>query len=186
MSGIDKIIELFRERGHSEYGGEAVTQLQHALQCAALAEAEDADSCLIVAALLHDVGHLVHTLPNDAPEQGVDDLHEALGQRYLRRMFDERVTEPVAMHVAAKRYLCAIDFEYQRQLSQPSLTSLHLQGGPMSQAEICEFEANPFHADAVRLRRWDDLAKVPDLETPTIEHFRSHLQAAAAAKGTAE
>lgn len=109
MPNIEQIITLFRERGHSEYGGEAVTQLQHALQCAVLAEAEQASSSLIAAALLHDVGHLVHALPQDAADHGIDDVHEEPGQRYLRRVFDLAVTEPVRLHVAAKRYLCATD-----------------------------------------------------------------------------
>lgn len=178
MIDVDQIITLFRERGHSEYGGEAVTQLQHALQCATLAEADHAPSILIVAALLHDVGHIVHALPHDAPDCGIDDVHEELGQRYLRRMFDEAVTEPVRMHVAAKRYLCAIDSDYLQRLSQPSIVSLNLQGGPMSEREVVEFQASPFCELAVRVRRWDDQAKIPDRNTPDIEHFRPHLHAA--------
>ncbi|MEZ6136389.1 MAG: HD domain-containing protein [Pirellulaceae bacterium] len=182
MPDIDQIMTLFRERGHSEYGGEAVTQLQHALQCATLAEADRASSSLIVAALLHDVGHLVHALPQDAPDRGIDDVHEELGQRYLRRMFDEAVTEPVRLHVAAKRYLCTTDPDYQYQLSQPSILSLNLQGGPMSEQEVAEFEASPFCEPAVRLRRWDDQGKIADLQTPDIEHFLPHLQAVAKQK----
>lgn len=159
--------------------GEAVTQLEHALQCATLAVDEQAPPCLIVAALLHDVGHLVHALPHDAPHHGVDDLHDELGQRYLRRMFDGAVTEPVRLHVAAKRYLCATEPGYHQQLSEPSIVSLNLQGGPMSEPEVADFRANPFWGDAVRLRRWDDQAKIPDLHTSPIEHFRHHLQVAA-------
>jgi len=182
MPDIDQIITLFHERGHSEYGGEAVTQLQHALQCATLAEREGAESPLIVAALLHDIGHLVHALPQNSPDHGIDDVHEELGQRYLRQMFDEPVTEPVRLHVAAKRYLCAVDDSYQQQLSQPSIVSLNLQGGPMSDQDVADFQESPFCDDAVRLRRWDDQGKIPDMETPAIEHFRPHLQAAARPK----
>lgn len=185
MLDVQNIVRLFHDRGHSEYGGEAVTQLQHALQCAALAESEQASSSLISAALLHDVGHLVHALPDDAPDQGVDDVHEELGQRYLRKIFGDDVTEPVRLHVAAKRYLCAVDAEYQQQLSQPSLLSLKLQGGPMSSAEVAEFRSSPWAEAAVRLRRWDDQAKISELPTPELEHFVSHLQMAASQKDAA-
>lgn len=179
MLSVKNIVQLFHERGHSEYGGEAVTQLQHALQCAALAESEQASSSLITAALLHDVGHLVHALSEDAPDQGVDDVHEELGQRYLRKIFGEDVTEPVRLHVAAKRYLCAVDAEYQQQLSGPSVLSLQLQGGPMSGAEVGEFRESPWAKAAVRLRRWDDRAKISGLQTPDIQHYVAHLHAAA-------
>ena len=176
MLTIDKILKLFEERGDSEYGGEAVTQLEHALQCATMAEQENASSALITAALLHDIGHLVHALPQDAPDQGVDDVHEELGCRYLKSAFGEDVTEPVRLHVPAKRYLCATDDTYMTTLSGPSITSLQLQGGPMSPEEVAEFEAGLFADGAVRLRRWDDLAKVRDLSTPPLEHFVPHLR----------
>ncbi len=178
MLSVDNILKLFRKRGDSEYGGEAVTQLQHALQCATLAEQARASSALIAAALLHDIGHLVHSLPDDAPDFGVDDAHEELGYRYLHSAFGEDVTEPVRLHVPAKRYLCATDNEYFDSLSAPSVTSLELQGGPMSADEVARFDAGPFAVDAVRLRRWDDLAKVPGQSTPPLEHFVPHLQAA--------
>ena len=179
MSDIDRILKLFRERGDSEYGGEAVTQQEHALQCALLAEQENADSCLITAALLHDVGHLLHALPDDAPDQGIDDNHEDLGCRFLSRIFGPAVSEPVRLHVAAKRFLCATDAEYHSLLSEPSVVSLQLQGGPMTPEEAEEFRQNPFCSDAVRLRRWDDTAKVVDLQTPSLEHYVPHIEAAA-------
>lgn len=177
MPDVDDILQLFRDRGDSEYGGEAVTQLEHALQCAALAEAEGATDSLIAAALLHDVGHLLHSLPDDAPDDGVDDVHEELGCRYLKKIFDKSVTEPVRLHVPAKRYLCATDSDYHGHLSAPSIQSLKLQGGPMNAAEVAEFEANRFANDAVRLRRWDDTGKVPQLQTPTLDHFSKYLMA---------
>jgi predicted HD phosphohydrolase len=133
---------------------------------------------LVTAALLHDVGHLLHDLPDDAPASGVDDRHEALGDQWLRRHFGPAVTEPVRLHVDAKRYLCVVEPAYFDTLSPPSVRSLELQGGPFTPDEVRAFEALPFFEDAVRLRCWDDAAKVPGLRTPDPEHFRAHLQAA--------
>jgi phosphonate degradation associated HDIG domain protein len=181
----DEILRLFRARGDSRYGAEDVSQLEHALQAAHLAEQEGASSALIAAALLHDVGHLLHALPADAPERGIDDEHEALGGRWLASRFGPEVCEPVRLHVAAKRYLCAVEAEYILNLSQPSLHSLGLQGGPMMAIEIAAFEAQPFHTDAVRLRRWDDAAKRTNFVTPYLEHFAEHLDAAACEQATA-
>lgn len=169
------ILRLFDERGDSEYGGEAVTQQQHALQAALFAEQAQSTPALIVAALLHDVGHLLHRLPDDAPEQGVDDRHESLAARFLRKHFSDEVVEPIRLHVAAKRYLCAIEPAYLGQLSPPSLLSLQLQGGPMSEAERQEFAEGPFCEAAVALRRWDDAAKDPDLQTPPLDHFATYI-----------
>lgn len=183
MQSVDEILALFEKRGDSEYGGEEVTQLEHALQAALLAEQENASAELISAALLHDVGHLLHDLPDDAPDEGIDDHHESSASNFLRKHFPEAVTEPIRLHVAAKRYLCAVDQNYHATLSEPSMVSLKIQGGPMSSQEVQEFDANPFAKDAVRLRRWDDTAKDPDLETPPLKHFESYLRQSA--KGTA-
>lgn len=166
-----EIRSLFAARGDSNYGEEAVTQCQHALQAAWFAEQAGSPPALIVAALLHDVGHLLHDLPDDAPTSGVDDQHELLAARWLRHRFGAEVIDPVVMHVAAKRYLCATDASYTAQLSPPSQLSLQLQGGPMSDEEARSFECQPFFDAAIRLRRWDDAAKQPDLETPDLEHF---------------
>jgi phosphonate degradation associated HDIG domain protein len=171
LSNVDELLTLLTARGDSQYGGERVTQLQHALQCAALAEQDHASPPLIVAALLHDVGHLLHALPDQAPDDGIDDRHESAGCHYLQSMMPAEVTEPVALHVPAKRYLCAVEPHYLATLSPPSVVSLHLQGGPMSEEEVRDFRQNRFADDAVRLRRWDDDAKVVDRNTPTLEHF---------------
>ena len=174
----DEVLSLFRERGGSQYGGEAVTQLEHALQAATFAEREGATKALIAAALLHDVGHLLHVLPDDAPDHGVDDRHETLAAAWLAQRFGPPVVAPVAMHVAAKRYLCAVDPEYFRQLSPPSVQSLTLKGGPMTAVEVSQFETRPYFQDAVRLRRWDDAAKVVGMATPTLDHFARYLDLA--------
>jgi phosphonate degradation associated HDIG domain protein len=171
-----KIIQLFNEQGDSEYGGEPVTQGEHALQSAHLAMAEGASSSLVVASLLHDVGHLLHALPDDAPDQGIDDLHEELGYRFLQKYFVPAVSEPVHLHVAAKRYLCAVEEDYFALLSEPSVISLELQGGPMSPVECKAFESNPFYQDAVRLRRFDDLAKIPNLQVEPVEFYAELLR----------
>jgi phosphonate degradation associated HDIG domain protein len=173
---VQKIITLFNEQGDSEYGGEPVSQGEHALQSAHLALAEKAPSSLVVASLLHDVGHLLHALPDDAPEQGIDDLHEELGHRFLIKYFTQAVSEPVHLHVAAKRYLCAVEPDYFALLSEPSVISLRLQGGPMSKEECQAFESNPYYKDAVQLRRYDDMAKVPNLAVEPIEFYASFLK----------
>jgi phosphonate degradation associated HDIG domain protein len=177
---LDRIETLFQERGADDYHGEAVTQLEHALQAAMAAEAEGATATLVAAALLHDIGHLLQRHGDHAAEQGIDDRHEDLGERFLARYFGPAVAEPVRLHVAAKRYLCAVDPAYAQALSPASRLSLQLQGGPMSSAERTEFESHPHYADAVRLRRWDDRAKVPGLSTPVLSHYRETLESCTA------
>lgn len=172
-----EILELFRLRGDSQYGSEPVSQREHALQAAWFAEQQGAEPCLVAAALLHDVGHLLHDLPDDAPEQGIDDRHEILAARWLQRRFPVEVCAPVQLHVAAKRYLCAVEPEYFNQLSPASILSLRLQGGAMTEQERLAFEQLPGSAAAVRLRRWDDAAKLTGLQTPPLEHFARQLDA---------
>lgn len=174
---IDDICRLFETKGGLHYG-EDVTQLQHAVQCAALAERDGYGPHMVAAALLHDIGHLLTGLQEDAAEHGVDDVHEDVGDRWLRRHFPPAVTEPVRLHVAAKRYLCAIEPEYRRKLTEASDRSLMLQGGPMSAEEIAEFEALPFSADAVQLRRYDDEGKDTTLSAVPFARFRPALEAA--------
>jgi len=166
-----EVAQLFEARGMEWYGGEAVSQLEHALQAATFAEREGVEPSLVVAALLHDVGHLLHDLPEHAATEGIDDRHETLGTVWLKQRFDARVAAPVAMHVEAKRYLCAVDDAYHEQLSPASQLSLQLQGGPLSEGEVRAFAARPHFAAAVQLRRWDDAAKVVGMATPPLEHF---------------
>lgn len=182
---IDEIVALLNTRAKGRYGLTAVTQQQHALQCASLAEQTGEPVEMVVAALLHDIGHIVHELGEDFADQGVDDLHEELGLRYLARWFGPEVTEPVALHVAAKRYLCAAEPDYRAKLSEDSEKSLRLQGEPMSEEERATFEGHRFWREALRLRRLDDLAKDPAAKTPPVEHFRPHLEACVQAGSSA-
>ena len=166
---------MFQQRGGSLYGGEGVTQQEHALQAALLAEQNDAPASLVVAALLHDVGHLLHDLPNDAPDQGIDDAHEQLGANWLAGRFPPAVLEPVRLHVESKRYLCAAEPGYWEKLSEPSKVSLELQGGRMSEDECSSFQDGDFFDAAIRLRHWDDEAKVVDLQTPPVDHYLQYV-----------
>lgn len=164
----EEVRHLFAERGELKYG-EDVTQLEHALQCAYLAREEGASDELIVAALLHDIGHLLYGTDN-AAEHGEDDAHERLGERWLRDYYGPEVTEPIRLHVAAKRYLCATNPDYLENLSAASRKSLELQGGPMNAEEVAEFESNPWFKEAIRLRAWDDEGKKM-VEVPTLETY---------------
>ena len=177
MSVIDEIFSLFSDRGQGAYFGEAVTETEHALQCADLAEEAGAGSALIAAALLHDVGHLLHGLGEDIAERGRDGRHEDCGAAWLARNFGPAVVDPVRLHVAAKRYLCAVEPDYHARLSPASRLSLDLQGGPLTPDEVRRFEQEPWFRSAVAVRRWDDAAKVPGLAVPGLEQYRMHLAA---------
>jgi phosphonate degradation associated HDIG domain protein len=168
---IERIGALFAARGAEQYSGEPVTQLQHALQCAALAEAEGADDALVTAALLHDIGHLVHDLGATPTLRGIDDWHQTAALPLLSGLFDKRVLGAIGLHVDAKRYLCATRPGYHDALSDDSKRSLVLQGGVFDDAACAVFIARPGAADAVRVRVWDDLAKSPDAVTPSLDHF---------------
>ena len=171
----DAIIDLYEERGSNRYD-EAVTQIEHGLQCASHAMAAGASRSVVLAALLHDIGHLLLG-EDEAKEAFLDqDLHhEDIGARFLANWFSPGVTEPIRLHVPAKRYLVATDESYHDGLSPASVRSLELQGGPMSDAEMRDFETAPGYADAVDLRRWDDLGKTRDAPTPDMAFFRSLL-----------
>jgi len=167
---LAEIQALFDRRGHLVYG-EAITQTDHALQCATLAEQAQARPSLILAAWLHDIGHLQHQDAAAAVAEGRDDAHEALGAKFLHRWFGPEVSEPVRLHVAAKRYLCSVDPSYVNSLSPLSQRTLAIQGGPMGPAEAAAFAQNPFCDDAVKLRRWDDTGKQPGQTTAPQAHF---------------
>jgi phosphonate degradation associated HDIG domain protein len=165
------IEQLFAERGGEQYTGEAVTQLEHALQSALFAESEGADDELVTAALLHDLGHLLHDLGATPTMQGVDDLHQFRAVPFLRGLFGDGVIAPIQLHVDAKRYLCATRPGYFDALSDDSKRSLRLQGGVFDETRATAFIAQPGAAEAVRLRIWDDLAKMPAKATPPLAHF---------------
>jgi phosphonate degradation associated HDIG domain protein len=171
MLTIDDIQALFDRKGGAQYSGEPVTQLQHALQSAALAEAEGADDELVTAALLHDLGHLVHDLGETPTLRGVDDLHQYIALPFLRGLFSDRVLGAIQGHVDAKRWLCASRPGYLEALSADSQRSLVLQGGVFDAAQAAAFIAKPGAEEAVRLRLWDDLAKSETMQTPPLDHF---------------
>lgn len=172
MSAIlSEIQEILEGRAEGRYGLSHINQKQHALQAAWLAEREGRSDALVTAALLHDIGHMIHSLGENPADAGVDDKHEELGHAWLVQHFGPEVTEPVRLHVAAKRFLCGTEPDYFAKLSPDSVTSLALQGGPMGPEEVADFRANPHHAEAVTLRRYDEQAKVKGLETPPVAHF---------------
>jgi phosphonate degradation associated HDIG domain protein len=172
------LLDLYRQRGQAQYGGEAVSQFEHALQCAALAEQAEQSPEMIAACLFHDLGHLIHHLGDDPARRGLDDRHEQRAIPVLEQLFPAAVTLPIQLHVAAKRYLCAVDNAYWDSLSATSKRSLELQGGVFSPAAATAFIQQPYAEQAVQLRVWDDLAKVPNQDTPGLENFLPYLQQA--------
>ncbi len=184
MSIVETIIQVFDRRGAAAYHGEAVSQTEHALQAAELAERENAPDHLVVAALLHDVGHLLDGQDEDLAHRGLDGRHEEAGCAWLEAYFSPEITEPIRLHVAAKRYLCAVNPAYLAALSPSSRLSLTVQGGPMNAEERANFESNPAYHDAIRLRHWDDTAKVPGLEVPGLDHYHNRLVAAVRSRQT--
>ena len=176
MDAIDTIFELFETRGSAAYLGEPVSQREHALQAAHLAQSDHASDALIVATLLHDIGHLLDWNQDNPADHGLDAQHEEKGSVWLFGYFGLQVSEPVRLHVIAKRYLCAVDPGYLAWLSPASIRSLDLQGGPLSREERRRFEANSFHQDAVRLREWDDAAKKPGWSVPVMTSYTDQLR----------
>ncbi len=173
---LDDIHSLLEDAGAEQYGNEYVSQLAHACQCALLAEQNDADDALITAALLHDIGHVVDKRFQQGLERDIDRRHEIIGMAYLAKIFSPNVTEPIRLHVDAKRYLCFANKGYFDTLSAASVRSLELQGGIYSPTDAATFVATPFAQDAINIRKWDDLAKVPDLATPSLDHFMGYLE----------
>jgi phosphonate degradation associated HDIG domain protein len=174
---IEQITALFRVQGTVQYGSEAVSQLQHALQCAHLAERAGSAPALIAAALLHDLGHLLAPEPVDKTS-GKDDLHQYVAIPFLRGVFCAAVIEPIRLHVEAKRYLCHVEKHYRAGLSSASRRSLMVQGGAFSSAQAAAFIASPHAREAVELRRWDDLAKDPAAKPPDWTHYAGILACA--------
>jgi len=175
-AAADEIFALFRRRGAAAYFGEGVSTTDHSLQTAQLARQAGAPPTLVLAALLHDVGHLIDAAPDDIAAWRSDGRHEVSGGAWLALRLPPAVHEPVRLHVRAKRYLCATDPVYWAELSEASKLTLRLQGGPLSRAEVAEFEAEPRHREALLLRRCDDGGKVAGLEVPPLEAYRGLIE----------
>ena len=171
MLTLAAIEHLFANHGDEQYTGEPVTQLEHALQAAYLAENEGADDELVTAALLHDLGHLLHDLGDTPSLRGVDDVHQFRALPFLRGLFSDNVLNAIRLHVDAKRFLCATQPQYHARLSEDSKRSLLLQGGSFDDATAADFIRQPGAERAVQLRLWDDAAKTANLATPTLTHF---------------
>lgn len=171
MTTLEEIRALFDAKGACQYSGEPVTQLEHALQTARLAEEAGASNELITACLLHDFGHMANDLGATPTLRGLDDRHQFHGVAALKRLFPDSVLVPIRLHVDAKRYLCATEKSYWAALSEDSRRSLELQGGTYSERDAAKFIAQPFAMDAVRLRRWDDEAKAAGIKTPDLAHY---------------
>ena len=173
---VSKLLHLLEKKGSNiQYGNENVTQLEHALQCAELAENNNFSKEIITAALLHDIGHLLYG-GKDPIHDGEDGYHENLGADYLSSYYGEEVTRPIRAHVACKRYLSTIEDGYYDILSEASQVSLKAQGGPFTKEEAEKFIEKPFMKEAVELRRFDDQAKILNKKTPNLEHFRNYLE----------
>jgi phosphonate degradation associated HDIG domain protein len=180
MLSLGDIETLFANHGAGQYSGEPVTQLEHALQTAHFAEQGEASDALVTACLLHDLGHLLNEQGETPTLRGIDDTHQYFALPFLRGLFPDAVLDAIRLHVDAKRYLCRVDAGYHERLSADSQRSLALQGGVFDAADAAAFLAQPGAHDAVRLRRWDDLAKQDGLATPPLAHF---LERAAACAG---
>jgi [1-hydroxy-2-(trimethylamino)ethyl]phosphonate dioxygenase len=172
MSLADEVFAIFERRGSAAYFGEHVSMTEHSLQAAHFARELSAPPVLVVAALLHDIGHLVEDVPDDLADWATDAKHEEVGARWLARRMVPEVAEAVRLHVPAKRYLCAVDPNYVAMLSQASIVTLELQGGPLAQHELLQFETEPFYSQAVLVRRCDDQGKVAGLKTPGLAEYR--------------
>ena len=171
MITLPEIERLFRSHGHIEYAGEGVSQLEHALQSGQLAERAGASPELVTAAFLHDLGHMLNLQGDTPTARGIDDQHQYFAIPFLRGLFPDAVIEAIRLHVDAKRALCALDAGYYDALSEDSKRSLKLQGGIYSAEQAAAFRAKPHAEDAMRLRRWDDAAKVPGAATPPLAHY---------------
>jgi len=171
MNVAQEILAIFQKGGASAYFGESVSVTEHALQAAYFAQADAAPPRLVLAALLHDIGHLIEDVPSDIGDWTTDAHHEQVGGIWLAKRFGPEVSEPVRLHVPAKRYLLGVDPQYFAKLSPASVITLKLQGGAMGAHDVAKFEAERFHKDAVRVRQWDDQGKVPGLKTPGLTDY---------------
>lgn len=178
---IERLVRVYDDARRADYIGEGVSQLDHALQAAALAREANAPAAEILAALLHDVGHLSAPAAGRMRRGGAvlgAERHEEIGADFLASLgFGADVTELVRGHVAAKRYLVAARPDYAGRLSDASASTLALQGGPMDARERAAFEASPGFAATLRVRAWDEAAKEPDREVPPFDAYLPLVEA---------
>ena len=170
------LADIFDRRGSEEYLGEPVTMAQHMLQAAHFAEQASESETVIVAALLHDVGHFTSEFGMFSMADTEDKYHEEAGADILASFFPDLVTDCVRYHVAAKRYLCATKPDYFNRLSEASIHSLNLQGGPMNGDEVKDFATNPNLEEIIRVRFYDEAGKEPDLQTRPFSHYAPMIQ----------
>lgn len=173
---VDYLADVFSRRGAESYLGEEVSMAQHMLQAAQEAELSQAGPHLVVAALLHDIGHFANEIPDSVLMKGTDNYHEEAGANFLAGYFPPSVTEPIRQHVATKRYLCATDPGYFSRLSEASVYTLKLQGGQMDQEDVAKFEKSAQLDSCIKLRIWDDAAKDPDKKHPDFCYYRDLVQ----------
>jgi len=183
-SALDELTAIYDGRAHGQYGLSLLNQRAHAVQSGYHARSQGLGASLVVAALLHDIGHMVHELGDHPASHGIDDRHEVTGADWLQRIFGPDVTEPIRLHVAAKRYLCAVESDYFGKLSDDSVESLNLQGGCMSVDEVAAFQQEPFWREAVALRRIDEIAKDPNGPLPQFGEFSPEILQAAGSNAT--
>ena len=175
---VDYLLGLLEKKGSNMiYGGENVSQLDHALQCAELAEQNKLPKSTIAAALLHDIGHLLYE-GKDPIHEGKDGHHENLGANYLAKYFGDEIINPIRAHVDSKKYLAAVEDGYYDLLSEASQISLATQGGPFTKKEAETFINKPYMREAVEMRRFDDMAKIVNKKTPSLSHFKPYLEEA--------
>ena len=185
INNLNDLLSLYEESGQLQYAGEPVNQIEHAWQSMQWAAKVNASASMQLAAFFHDLGHLFQQVARSPTLQGLDDKHERIGSAILERVFDSSVSVPVALHVDAKRYLVSVDRSYMSQLSDDSIRSLELQGGPMTQAEQGRFKANPFWRHAVKLRQWDERSNESGRASPDISEVKPFLSAPASGPSSA-
>ena len=167
---VEQILDAFAKCGHLDYG-EHISMEEHMLQTAFLADENDEEDNVVVAALLHDFGHLICNMPNNTFGEGSDNYHEELGAKALQHWFEDDIVDAVRLHVDAKRYLCAANPKYKDKLSKASITTMAIQGGPMNKREMLAFRRKKGHRIAIRIRAYDDLGKMPEMRRPGLNYY---------------
>ena len=175
MTAFRQIANVFNRRGKRLVSAEGISEQGHALQAAAIAERDGEPPAIVVAALLHDIGHMLQIPANDIVGMYASDHHEDIGAKWLACLFGPEVTEPVRLHVIAKRYLCATEEGYLEGLSNASIRSLAARGGPLCQANVAMFEANPYFESALKVRRIDDRAHRQHAPVAPLSAYASHI-----------